>query len=515
MDKITFVENLQAENAMLKAQVSELTKQVNWLIEQIKLGNKRVFGTSTEKSEYDVAQLSFFNEAECFTDPKAPEPKITVIKEHYRKTHLTTNKLPPDIPIEVVEYTIPETEQICPKCNDPLHRIGKETIREELKIIPAKAVLTRHIRHAYGCRKCEMEAEVPTIVKAAIPEPVIKGSFASPEVIAHIMVQKFVMGIPLYRQEREFQRNGILLSRQTMSNWLIKATEDWLAPIYDLLHKRLLERELLCADETEFHVLHEPGRKAQQKSYLWVYRTGNDGLPPIVLSEYQPGRGHEHPKRFLFGYKGFLHTDGWEVYRKLPDVTIVGCFAHARRKFDEALKTLPVKDREGTDAMRGKRYCDSLFEIERSITKLSADKRYKKRLEISQPILADFKAWMLSFNDLGKSAFSKAVNYSLGQWEYLTNYLLDGRLEISNNRTERTIKSFVINRKNFLFANTPNGAKSSAIMFSIIETAKEFGINPFDYLVYVLRNAPNWNIADNPDMVERLLPQAFLQASVA
>ena len=144
-----------------------------------------------------------------------------------------------------------------------------------------------------------MEAEVPTFVKAAIPEPVIKGSFASAEAVAHIMVQKFVMGVPLYRQEREFERQGILLSRQTMSNWLIRATEDWLSPIYDMLHKRLLERDVLHADETEFQVLQEPGRTAQQKSYLWVYRMGNDGLPPIVLSDYRMGRGHEHPKVFF------------------------------------------------------------------------------------------------------------------------------------------------------------------------------------------------------------------------
>jgi len=322
---------------------------------------------------------------------------------------------------------------ICPECDDPLHRIDKETVRKELKTVPTKAVLVQHVRHSYGCRRCEMEAEVPTIIKASTPEPVIKGSFASPEAIAHIMVQKFVMGIPLYRQEKEFERQGIMLTRQTMSNWLIKSTNDWLFPIYRLLHKRLLERELLFADETEFQVLQEPGRTAQQKSYFWVYRTGNDGLPPIILCEYKPGRGHEHPKEFLSGFKGFLHTEGWEAYHKLPDITFVGCFAHVRRKFGEALKTLPAKNREGTNAHRGKQCCDALFDIERKLSKLSADERYKQRLDLAKPILDEFHAWVLSFDSLGKSMFSKAVNYAIDQWKYLKNYLLDGQLELSNN----------------------------------------------------------------------------------
>jgi transposase len=407
---------------------------------------------------------------------------------------------------------MPESEQICPECNDPLHRIGKEVVREELKIIPAKANRVQHVRHTYGCRRCEMEAEVPTIIKAPMPKPVIKGSFLSPESIAHLMVQKFVMGIPLYRQEKEFARQGIPLSRQTMSNGMIKATEDWLFPIYNHLHRQILERDLALADETEFQVLQEPGRKAQQKSYLWVYRTGNDGLPPIILCDYQSGRGHEHPKKFLSGFKGFLHTDGWDAYHKLPNITFVGCWAHARRKFDEALKTLPVKDREGTNAHRGKQYCDRLFDIERKLSELSAEERYRQRLQLSQPVLDEFFAWLSSFYDLGKSAFSRAVKYSLDQWKHLKNYLLDGRLEISNNRTERTIKMFVIDRKNFLFANTPRGAKASSVMFSIIQTALETGLNPFEYLVYIFRTAPNLDVETNPVCFESLLPQSFFKS---
>ena len=514
MDETTQAADLITEIAALKARNAELESQLQWLIEQVKLSKKRQFGQSSEKSVYDnVEQRTIFNEAEFFADEKAEEPQIEIVKEHYRKarTRLTTDKLPPDLPVEVVDYELPENERDCPKCAEKMHKIGTETVREQLKIIPAKFVIMRHTRGVYGCRPCERGAvdEPVPIVKAPVPEPVIKGSFASPETIAHIMVQKFVMGLPLYRQESQFFRNGIKLSRQTMSNWLIKATEDWLEPIYDWLHRDLVERGVLHSDETLLQVLKEPGRSAQSKSYLWVYRTSGDTDRPIALSEYQQGRGSEHPKAFLAGFKGYLHTDGWEAYRKLPDVTIVGCLAHARRKYDAALKSLKPEEREGTNAQRGKRFCDKLFDVERQVADLPPDERYLRRLELARPILDEFRDWLASFANLGKNLFGEAVRYTINQWKYLNNYLLDGRLEISNNRIERTIKMFVICRKNFLFANTPRGAKASAVMFSILMTALDNGLNPFDYLVHIFRNAPNLDIRAFPENVERLLPWAM------
>jgi transposase len=536
MTTTSLAERLTEENHALKAENAELKHQLNWLKEQIKLSRKQAYGASSEKSIYDFNQIPLFNEAEYFADEKEPEPKLTTVKEYRRKTRLVTDKLPPELPVETVEYTLPEKDQICPKCNETLHRIGKETVREELKIIPAKCVLVKHVRHSYGCRKCELNAETPTIIKASAPEPVIKGSFASPEAVAHIMVQKFIMGVPIYRQEKDFNRQGILLSRQTMSNWLIKCTEDWLVPIYDLLHKQLLKHEVLFADETELQVLREPGRTARQKSYLWVYRTGGwsqaslafrpcslgDAKQPdcmgekrssaashIVLSEYQPGRHGKHAAAFLDGFKGYLHTDGYAGYHNLSaDIVIVGCWSHARRLYDQALKALSENSRSGSNALRGKQFCDELFNIERKLTDLTPDDRSKRRIELAQPVLDKYYDWLTSFSGLGKTLFSKAVNYSVEQWKYLKNYMMDGRLELSNNRTERTIKMFVIDRKNFLFANTPRGARASAVMFSIVYTAIENGFNPYDYLVYIFKNAPNWIISDPNDCFKRLLPHS-------
>lgn len=501
--KTVTISKSEYDNLLLK--IAEQEAKINWFMEQFRLAKHRQFGASSEKSEYD--QLNLFNETETTADVNIAEPELTEIKRHYRKRkRLTNDSLPDDLPIETVVYELPPEERRCPECDGEMHVMGREK-RRELKIIPAKAVIVEHIRNVYACRNCERDSDGVPILKAALDTPVIKGSFASPESIAHIMTQKFVMGSPLYRQEKEWNRQGIMLSRQTMSNWLIRATEDWLEPIYDILRESLCARDVLHADETTLQVLREPDKKPQSKSYMWLYRTSGDTKSHIVLYEYQPSRKTKHPKEFLKDFKGYLHTDGYDVYHNLSrDITVVGCWAHARRKFDEALKMLPEKDRRGSNAAVGKRYCDKLFEFERGFADLSPKEKHRKRQELARPVLDEFFAWAEKFSGMSKTPLGKAVHYTVSQRKYLENYLLDGRLEISNNRAERSIKPFVIDRKNFLFCNTTRGAKASAIMFSLIETAKDNGLDPFKYLAYVLKNAPNWDIRNNYNMVEFLLP---------
>lgn len=205
------------------------------------------------------------------------------------------------------------------------------------------------------------------------------------------MTQKFVMGSPLYRQEQELNRRGIPLSRQTMSNWILKAAEDYLTPVYEQLHRELLSREVLHADETTLQVLHEPDKKPQSDSFMWLYRTGKDTEKAIVLYEYQPNRKHDHPEAFLKGFKGYLHTDGYSGYHCLPEnITVVGCWAHARRKFDEAMKSLPKGKAKGSSAAQGLAYCTLLFEIEKSLAELPPKDRYTQRLEQAKPVLDAF-----------------------------------------------------------------------------------------------------------------------------
>lgn len=497
----------RAEYESLKTHNAELSQQVNWLMEQMRLARHRQFGSSSEKSEYD--QIDFFNEAEANADTHAAEPELTVVEKHYRKkVSESGDRLPPDLPVEIVEHRLPEKEQICPECGETLHVMGKET-RRELKLIPAQAVSVEHVRYVYSCRECEKNACSVPIVKAPTEEPVIKGSFVSPEAIAHILTQKFVMGAPLNRQAQEFERHGIKLSRQTMSNWVVRCSHDWLEPVYDALHEMLCRRKVLHADETTLQVLHEPGKAAQDMSYMWLYRTSGDADMPIVLYDYQPDRKTKRPTEFLKEFKGYLHADGYSGYHGLPDgILIVGCWAHARRKFDEALKGLPPKDQVGSLALRGKQYCDRLFAIEKMLADCTPDERYAQRQKQAKPVLDEFFSWVSSLRPAPKSALGKAVHYALEQGNYLKRYLLDGRLEISNNRAERSIKPFVIDRKNFLFANTPGGARASAVAFSIIETAKENGLNPYTYLTYIFKNAPNWDIRKDRAALLSLLPDS-------
>ena len=244
---------------------------------------------------------------------------------------------------------------------------------------------------------------------------------------------------------------------------------------------------------------------------MWLYRTSGDTDKPIVLYEYQSGRGGKHPKEFLTGFHGYLHTDGYAGYHSLPEgITFVGCWAHLRRKFDEAVKSLPKGKAKGSSASQGLAYCNLLFEIEQGLAEKTAEERHNERLKQSKPVLDAMLAWANSRTAAPKSALGKAFTYLKEQWRYLTNYLKDGRLELSNNRAERSIKPFVIDRKNFLFANTPKGAKGSAIMFSLIQTAIENGLDPYRYLTWLLKNANNADLT-RAEEVQKLLPWNVLE----
>jgi len=396
------------ESDALKSDIAELQAKVEWLMEQFRLAQYHRFGASSEKSAYDNDQLSLFNEAEVVPDVLVTEPELVEVERHYRKRrNMVNDKLPDDLPVEVVEHELPADEQVCPECGGALHVMGTETLRRELKLILAKAVIMEHVRKVYACRHCEKDEYSVPIVKAPTVNPVIKGGFASPEAIAHIAVQKFVMGVPLYRQEQDWERRGINLSRQTMSNWLIKATFDWLEPIYDALKEILCNCQVLHSDETTLQVLHKPGKPPQSNSYMWLYRTSGDMGNPIVLYEYQPDRKAEHPKSFLKNFSGYLHADGYEGYHDLSDnIKVVGCFAHARRKFDEAINGLPKRDQTDSKAMIGKRFCDKLFLLERDFANMNPEERFRKRQEFSKPVFDEFYTWLAVINPPEKNRAS-------------------------------------------------------------------------------------------------------------
>ncbi len=491
-----------------RAYIAELEQQRQWLMEQMKLLKRKQFGSSSEKASEEVMeQMSLlFDEAEAcaYTEQK----EETAVKAHTRKKNSGSVRdvIPKDIPVEEIIHELPEDQRACPQCGEEMVVIGKE-VHESLKLIPAKAVLQRDIYYTYACKSCEKNDISTPVVKTPKEATIIPGSFASPEAVAHLAVQKFVMGSPLYRQEQEWNRQGLMLSRQTMSNWLLRCAADWLKPVYDVLHEQLVKRNLLHADETELQVLREPDRKAQSKSYMWLYRTSGDADHPIVLYEYQAGRSGDYPKAFLEGFKGYLQTDGYAGYHSVENAIHAGCWAHARRKFDEAVKAQPKGKRSPT-AEQGVAYCSKLFELEKEYTKkeLSFEERKQQRLERSKPILDAMLAWSNTRNAAPKSKLGMALTYLRNQWDDLNRFLLDGRIELSNNRAERSIKPFVMSRKNFLFANTPLGAKSSAVIFSLIETAKENGLDPYRYLTWVLKAAPK-NKGQDSDWATKLIPE--------
>ena len=309
-------------------------------------------------------------------------------------------------------------------------------------------------------------------------------------------------------QQYRWLMEGLKLSRQTMANWILNASDTWLRPVYDVLHRNLCRKEVLHGDETVLQVLKEAGKAATSKSYMWLYRTSGCAENPIVLYEYQPNRKAENAENFLKGFSGWLHADGYQGYHKLPDnIRVVGCWAHARRKFDEALYSLPEDKRKGSSAATGLCYCTNLFRLEEAFEDLTPEERTNKRLELAKPVLDALSAWANSLiaKTPPKSALGKALHYLLEQWPYLIRYLEDGRLELSNNRAERSIKPFVMGRKNWLFANTTAGAQSSAVIYSLIETAKENRLDPYRYLLWVLREAPA--LSQNDDAwAEKLLP---------
>lgn len=507
------IESLQQEYASLKQENAELKQQIQVLLEQLRLATHKRFKPSSERSDSDQLRLNLFNEAEAESDQAAAEESAseeydteTITYERRKKQPGHREAMIEQLPVERVEYRLSEEELACPRCGNVRHEMSTE-IRRELKHIPARTVVVEHVQYIYGCRPCEKnEIETP-VAKAQMPRPAFPGSLASPSMVAHIMVKKYEERAPLYQQEMWFARQGLELSRQTMANWVVLGATRWLSVVYERLHEELLTRRYLHADETTVQVLHEPGRAADAKSYMWLYRSGRDG-PAIVLYDYQESRSKEHPKAFLQGFTGYLHVDGYSGYHDVKNVKLVGCFAHARRKFDEALKALPAADQKKPTAARvGLEYCNQLFKIERGLKDATAEERHAGRQKQSRPVLDAFSTWLQeqSTKITPQSTLGKAITYCLNQWDKLITFLEDGNLELDNNRSERSIKPFVLGRKNFLFSNTPRGARASAITYSLVETAKENGLIPRLYLEYLFERLPNIEL-DDRDALTELLP---------
>ena len=497
------IESLETLVKQLSEQIAKQEILIKYYEEQLLLGKRHRFGTSSQQVDSNQLCLeNVFNEAEDQSDQTMPEPVLEEITYKRKKRVGKKEEDLSGLPMEREDYELSEEDRICPECGDLMRDIGI-TIRDELELIPAKVIHKQHAVHAYGCRNCDKNSHHTPIIKAEAPKPLITGSLASPSAVAHIAIQKYCNGMPLYRQERELSYDGVVLSRQTMANWLIYCAQNYLLAFYLLLIKYLLQEPVIHSDETTVQVLHEPGRAAQNKSYEWLYRTSGCSEHPVVIYEYQETRHQSHPQKFLKDFEGYLHTDGYQAYHTLPgSITVVGCWFHARQYWENLYKIIPEKKRGGSNAERGLVYINLLFAFEDEFRELLPEQRLKQRLKYCKPVSDAFFDWVGSLHPPPKSLLEKAVVYALNQRVYLENVYLDGRLEWSNNRAERSIKPFVQGRKQWLFSNTPNGAEASSILYSIIETAKENNLHPFQYLKYLLETLPGATTGD----LEKFLP---------
>jgi transposase len=417
--------------------------------------------------------------------------------------------LPDFLPVQEIVHDLAEHEKVCP--NDPSHRLVeiKRETSEQLKFIPATVEIVRHIRPKYACPSCKEGVRIAPMPKLPIPK-----SIATPSLLAHVATSKYVDGLPLYRQEKIFARLGIDVSRATLASWMVKMG-DLVEPLMEKLRDEIRAGSFVQCDETPFQVLKEPGKRAQSQSYLWVMRGGTPSHP-LLYYEYDPSRSGEVPKRLLRGFKGFLQTDGYEGYTALgnePGIAHVGCWAHTRRKFDEALRGQRHGKKKGrkpsakqSKARQALSQIQDLYRIERSLKEVSPEQRHTARLERSKPVIEKLRRWL--DDSIGsvppQSLTGKAMHYMHRQWPKLVRVLDDGRVPLDTNLVENAIRPFVVGRKNWLFADTVAGARASANLYSLIETAKANGIEPGRYLAYLFERLPAVTL---PEQLDALLPQ--------
>lgn len=387
-----------------------------------------------------------------------------------------------------------------------MHRVGEEFVHYEVVYEPAKLYFKDIYRVSYECRTCRKNHKVSRI-KAGTPNPVIPHSYASPSAVTQIIIDKDVNHMPLYRQETEWKRLGLELSRTTMANWIIIASKEYFIPLVNRMHELLIQETHLHADETPVQVLNEPGKEATSKSYMWVYSSIKESKHPIKIFEYQPDRRASHTQNFLKGFNGTTITDGYYGYNHIEGAINAYCWAHVRRRFFDALPS-DMKDAPNTLAKEAVNKISKLFGIEKEINDLSAEEKVKIRQEKAKPLIDDFFSWCKTNENkvLMRSKLGKAISYALKYEKGLRIYLEDGYVPMTNSLDERTIRPFTVGRRSWLFSNSVKGVEAGAAAFSLVETAKANHLDPFDYIEYPLEIMPNIDFVQNPEKLDDFLP---------
>ncbi len=502
----------ETEIQLLKEKTKELEFMNALLSDRLALAQRKQFGSSSEKYAEGYEQMDLFNEAEQEADPNAAEPEMEEIHPKSYKRKKPTGKKEEDLSAfettEVIKHKLEGNDRFCPECGTKYKVVTTETVKY-LKFIPARFEVVEETTYVYACPKCGM-------MKRPQKDPsLLKGSVATPSLVAGIMNAKYVNGMPLARQEREFARYNLNLSTKTMANWIILCAKRYLQPIYDLMREEFLRSRYIHCDETRLQVIDEPEQKGTTQNWMWVYLTDEySGSPRMVLFQYERTRGGYHPVEFLGDeFRGYLTCDGYQAYHGLPEqITVTGCMAHARRRFDEALtplkKGFTKEQLKETTAYQAMVRIGMLYKIEELIRNQSPEERYAERQKQSKPLLEAFFGWLhtLEGSVNRSSKIGEAVLYALNQEKYLKAYLEDGHLSIDNSAAERAVKNFAIGRRNWLFSKSIKGAEASATVYSITETALLNGLKPYDYVAYILERMKDLGPFPSKEDLQQLLP---------
>ena len=505
---------LQDQNDKLSGEIQELNKKMEVLIEQVTLANKNRFGRSSEKM-MDTSQICFmevdgtivfFNEAEAVSDLDAEEPD-TLENKPARKPKAVGKKEADikDLPVNIINHYLTD-EKLVAEFGENGWKQLPDVISKRYRFIPAKVEIDEHHVGVYASKTDDR------IIKADHPKALLHGSLVSPTIAAAIMNGKYVNAVPLYRLEQEFSRYGLTITRQNMANWMIRLGESYLAVLYDYLHQKLYDYHVIQAGETPV-LVNRDGRSAGTKSYMWVYRSGHLYTDKqIVLYDYHKTRNSSHPREFLRNYSGICVTDGYQVYHTIEkereDLQIAGCWVHARRKFDEALTVIPKAHQNKSNAFLVIKQIQAIYREEGKLNKLSSEERLMQRQLVIKPLVDALFAYLKKMEPTvpASGQLRKAYTYILNQEKYLRVFLEDGEIPIDNNASERAIRGFCIGKKNWQMIDTINGAHSSAIIYSIAETAKANNLKPYDYFVYLLEEIPKHMEQKDRTFLEDLLP---------
>ena len=509
LDKETIIQLFLSQ----QEQLENIDRTLQLVLEQVADLKRHRFGRSSEKHEAEDqisfmevdGKIVFFNEAEAVAAEEPTEDPEAVPRRKPKKKPGKREEDLEGLPVVVVEHSMTEEELENLFGKEGWKQLPDEVYRR-YGFTPAKVEAEEHHVKVYAGKKTD------EIVRAPHPESLLRGSLVSPSLEAAVMNAKYVNAVPLYRQEQEFERYGLHISRQNMANWTIQCADRYLAVLYDYLHKKMYGCHVLQADETPV-LVNKDGRGAGSKSYMWVYRTGQMYTGrQIVLCEYQKTRNASHPREFLKDFSGICVTDGYQVYHTVEnereDLKIAGCWSHARRRFDEAVKALPKAKRKDSRAYLALTMMQAIYREEKLLKDLPAEERKTRRQLSVRPLVEAYFTWAKE-NILKvpqKSKTWEGLNYSINQEKYLKVFLDDGEVPMDNNAAEQSIRGFCIGKKNWVMIDTVAGAKSSAIIYSIAETAKANNLKPYDYFEYLLTEIPKHLDDTDRSFLDDLLP---------